>query len=657
MALKNLKYYSKNAEKAIRYLWIDMDIKKKETAFNLLWEAASKGEGDAFFLLSKCYMGDKEIFPGFGFEKDVALAAEYQKHALELGSALAWFVERGIKGCNMDRSSFLNHYTPRELWDIVMERAVSGDVFAQVAMGDMFFYFRLSTFWDLPYLGLSNMFGNAWYMEAVKWYEKAVKKGFVNVITNINKIYTDGRYEVVPRRDYVLKNKRKMLKYSDEICRWITKCSRDEIKDEMISFCEKIKINENVKKGIKSIYITRPIEDFNILVNQSREKPPIIMVAPFTSSHNCEKVPYEASLEELKDCLKKEMKYYQVAVIALAWKNTEETFQLLKKELNNEDGYRRRFALENIEYHSLWKENRFLVRNMLLDNNLYVIRLALRIVTMRNMEGLVNEVLYIMEQFEQDEEIMQSCRFYLDRNGIDYQEILNQRKLERGNYGDVHIWEQASQKAPEGNMYDTEDFATYVAIIREYNPDVSEEECQEILLEISLQGCGYACLIATVLQHYTEQQREFKRTFGISFVDEDGQTCFNELLIRFYCMTKTGEYGMTLAQMNERFEQFCRYYGIEAEVELAYRIMEDDFDENTYVLMVAKDFVMRENGGKRIHVKEGHCLNVHRIVAPNTYNVYSWGRSYLLRKTDIVKGYWFLKVKYKRKGINNISYI
>ena len=108
------------------------------------------------------------------------------------------------------------------------------------------------------------------------------------------------------------------------------------------------------------------------MLNQSREKAPIIEAVPFTGGVNCEKIPYEASIEELKAYLKKEMKYYQVAARALAWKNTEESFILLKKELNNEDGYRRRVALENIEYHSLWKENRFLVKNMLLDNNLYI---------------------------------------------------------------------------------------------------------------------------------------------------------------------------------------------------------------------------------------------------------------------------------------------
>ena len=180
--------YSKNVEKAIRYLWIDMDIKKKQNAIDLLREAANKGDGDALFLLSKCYMGEKEIFPGFDFEKDDALAKEYLQHALELGSVLAWFTERGIKGCDMSYASFLKHYTPRELWEIVMERAEKGDCFAQVAMGDMFFCFRLKAFWDLPYPLLDNMFGNAWYMEAVKWYEKAVKRGFVKAIAHINKI-------------------------------------------------------------------------------------------------------------------------------------------------------------------------------------------------------------------------------------------------------------------------------------------------------------------------------------------------------------------------------------------------------------------------------------------------------------------------------------
>ena len=437
-----------------------------------------------------------------------------------------------------------------------------------------------------------------------------------------------------------------MLKYSDEICKWITGYSQDEIKSEKLSFSEKKKIRQNVKSGIKSIFITRPIEDFHILLNQSREKTPEIMAYPFTRSINCVEVPYEASLDELEAYLRGEMKYYPVAARALAWRNTEESFYLLKRELNNKDGYRRRVALENIEYHSLWKEHRFLVKNMLLDTNPYVIRLALKNVTLRNMEGVVNEVLFIMEQFEQDKEIVQMCCLYLDRNGIDYRTILNQRKQERGTYSDIHILEQASQSAPEGNMYDTADFTTYAAIIREYYPDMSQEECQEILLELSLQGCGYACLIATVLQHYAKQQEEFQRIFGFSFTNEEGETRFNEMLIRFYCMTRTGEYGMTLSQMDARFERYCRYYKISANLEMAYRITEDDFEESTYVLMVAKDFVMRDTNGKMIHVKEGHCVNVYKIVEPNTYKVYSWGKAYLLRKSDVAKGYWFLKVKY-----------
>ena len=642
----NTNYYSQNVEKATRYLWIDMDVKKKEKAINLLWESAGKGEADAFFFLAKCYMGDKEIFPGFGFEKDDALAAEYLRHSLELGSKLALFVEQGKKGYRMNQRSFQKHYTPRELWNAMIERATRGDWFAQAALGDIYFYHRLGTFWELPY-SLNNMFGNAWYMEAVIWYEKALKKGYVRVITNLNQIYTAGKYEVVPRRDCVFKYKRKMLKYSDEICRWITGCSRNEIKAEKISVSEKIKIAQTVKKGIQSFWITRPIEDFHILLNQSREKTPEIMAGPFSRLINGVEVPYEASMDELKAYLKSEMKYYQVAARVLAWRNTEECFYLLKEELNNKDGYRRRIALENIEYHSMWRTNRCLVKNMLLDNNPYVVRLALKNVTLWNMEGVVNEVLFIMEQFEQDKGIMQMCCFYLDRNGIDYRAILNQRKQERGNYSDIHILEQASQRAPEGNMYDTADFTKYVAIIREYYPDMSQEECQEILLEISLQGCGYACLIATVFQLYAKQQEEFQRIFGVPFANEEGKICFNEMLIRFYCMTRTGEYGMTLSQMDARFERYCRYYQISAELEMAYRITEDDFEEATYILMVAKDFVMRDTKGKMIHVKEGHCLNVHRIVAPNTYEVYSWGQSYLLCKEDVAKGYWFLKVKYK----------
>ena len=90
-------------------------------------------------------------------------------------------------------------------------------------------------------------------------------------------------------------------------------------------------------------------------------------------------VPYDASIKELKQGLNGAMKDYVVCLRALAWKEDEKSFLILKNELRNKDYYRRRAALENISYHKLWSKEPSLVRELLLDHNEYVVRLALEI--------------------------------------------------------------------------------------------------------------------------------------------------------------------------------------------------------------------------------------------------------------------------------------
>ena len=72
---------------------------------------------------------------------------------------------------------------------------------------------------------------------------------------------------------------------------------------------------------------------------------------------------------------------YIVVVCALAKKGTQESYELLQNELNNDDGFKRRAAFAHLRHHKLWaKENRekkmAIIQNLLNDENEFVAKLA-----------------------------------------------------------------------------------------------------------------------------------------------------------------------------------------------------------------------------------------------------------------------------------------
>lgn len=136
------------------------------------------------------------------------------------------------------------------------------------------------------------------------------------------------------------------------------------------------------------------------------------------------KVPYDASIKELKNGLNGEMKDYVVCLRALAWKEDWKSFAILKNELRNKDYYRRRAALENISYHRLWEISPDLLRELLLDHSEYVVKLALEILNTYTDCEVTNEVVIACDFWKGNKEIGDACRRYFERKNIDYYNLV-----------------------------------------------------------------------------------------------------------------------------------------------------------------------------------------------------------------------------------------
>lgn len=365
-------------------------------------------------------------------------------------------------------------------------------------------------------------------------------------------------------------------------------------------------------------------------------------------SINGVKVPYDASIEELKKGLKAPMGDYVVCLRALAWKGDGKSFSILKKELRNKDYYRRRAALENISYHRLWEKSPYLVRELLLDHSEYVVKLALRLLNESPDCDMINEVVIAYDFWKENTEIEKACRKYFEKKGIDYQSLLWEYHNKMQNIADEGVfYKECSQKKPVGSWDEREKMAEYLSVIHRYFPDYSLEDARLVLYELSEEGCGYAALVGTLMHHFRQRSYDFMRIFGFPMYDGRGESNADLLLLHFYCLTDEDGFGMTIGQMMSRFYEFTRAYHLKVKINIMFKISQELLEEkNTYIIIMAKDFVLLDDHRKKIYVSEWHYMNLRDMDEEGNFMISSWGNNYFLRKADVLGKRYFVRVCY-----------
>ena len=360
------------------------------------------------------------------------------------------------------------------------------------------------------------------------------------------------------------------------------------------------------------------------------------------------KVPYDASIEELKKGLKAPMGDYVVCLRALAWKGDFKSFSILKKELRNKDYYHRRAALENISYHKLWSTSSCLVRELLWDHSEYVVKLALRLLNEYPDCDAINEVVIAYDFWKENAEIEKVCREYFEKKGIDYQNLLWEYHNKMQKITDEGaFYKECSQKKPVGSWDEKEKMTEYLAVIRQYFPEYSLEDARLVLYELSEEGCGYAALVGTLMHYFRQRSYDFMRVFGFPMYDGSGVSNADLLLLHFYCMTDEDGFGMTIGQMMSRFYEFTRTYHLKAKINITFKISRELLkEENTYIIIMAKDFVLLDDHRKKNHVNEWHYMNLRDVDEEGNLMVSSWGNNYFLRKADILGKRYFVRVCY-----------
>lgn len=350
-------------------------------------------------------------------------------------------------------------------------------------------------------------------------------------------------------------------------------------------------------------------------------------------------IPYHKTVSEIEPFLKKDMTFYKAGILALAWKGSQESFSVMCRELHNSDYYRRKLTLENIIYHDLFEMNaREVLGEAVLDGHELVVASALKKIVSFQVPGLSEEVSMVLECWPDNKEIQELCQYILQVYGVDYSEVLTEQADERLKRDRENlIFQGNSQYIVQDRMNDAGHFGHYMQIIQCYYPHYTEADARALIENMAKEGCGYASLSTTLVQYFAEKESQFRTLFGYDIL-QNGEYVTDLIMLDFYCMTDGPEHGMSLRNMELRFQQYCSYYQLSVNLEVL-----DELDMSNYAMYMARgylllfagDFTMYYKKYKPVEVKGWHVMNVCEMQLDGTVTLVTWGRKYTLKKSDL----------------------
>lgn len=180
--------FDERLERAIHILYISMDPTEKQTVLDLLHELVDEGNGDAAYVLGRCFCGEYYVDPCFNFPVDEESARHYFTLALQLNSPLA------AVGCRRisirDELPMPEKEKMQEALAVLKGYADQGHPFCQMMMGNLYYYA------DYLYIYGVERYPRETYRKytqmAAYYYNCAIYGGIIFSAMNYLKIVTSG---------------------------------------------------------------------------------------------------------------------------------------------------------------------------------------------------------------------------------------------------------------------------------------------------------------------------------------------------------------------------------------------------------------------------------------------------------------------------------
>lgn len=197
------KYFSDVVDKAIQDLYYCCDNDKAKAAADALLLAAKDGDGDACYLLSRCFSGSCYSWEYHPFEENEAAAYAMLHQAISLGSAAAVLGALRMDMLTPEFKEIMPFHSIQEAWKQIFEKAENGCAFCQYMIGNTYYFLDIIEIEDQKESNFANKEAwNAWKQLQIKqclpWFEKAFSGGMILAERNYCHYYQYGRGDYIP---------------------------------------------------------------------------------------------------------------------------------------------------------------------------------------------------------------------------------------------------------------------------------------------------------------------------------------------------------------------------------------------------------------------------------------------------------------------------
>lgn len=190
--------FSKTVEHAVKAIYMNYQKENAQHALEQLKKAADEGDGDAMYLLGRCYAGESLNWKYFEFEENQNLAERYIRKSVLAGSAVGVLGALRLSMLSESLQKKMPFESVRQAWQMVYEQAKEGCPFCQNMVGNAYYWQDMIEIEQEDKgntLTRSDIKKNV--LESIVWYEKALCAGFFLAMRNLIRMYVLGEKGVL----------------------------------------------------------------------------------------------------------------------------------------------------------------------------------------------------------------------------------------------------------------------------------------------------------------------------------------------------------------------------------------------------------------------------------------------------------------------------
>lgn len=196
------KYFSDIVDQALEDIYYCYDSARAARAIEPLKAASEAGDGDASYILSRCFSGPQYSWRYHPYQDNDDLAEEYIRKSIRQGSAMGVL---GAMRCGMltpEMKAVMHFQSLQEAWDAVYQKAQDGCLFCQNMIGNTYFWLDVVEIQDKSINAFPGRNAFIQYLRestlaCIPWFEKAFRGGMGFAGRNLYNLYESGEKDLV----------------------------------------------------------------------------------------------------------------------------------------------------------------------------------------------------------------------------------------------------------------------------------------------------------------------------------------------------------------------------------------------------------------------------------------------------------------------------